>query len=75
VVTDLRALTHILTRATVFPKPEDTRNALRELFGEGLLVAEGATHRAQRRLLNKSAFAPNHVRNLSGVLLCKANEV
>jgi cytochrome P450 len=39
-----------------------------------VLVAEGAAHRAQRRVLNP-AFGPAQLRALTGVFLDKANEV
>jgi cytochrome P450 len=43
-------------------------------MGEGILVAEGDLHRAQRRLMNP-AFHPGATRELTGIFLDKANEV
>jgi cytochrome P450 len=44
------------------------------MMGEGVLIAEGDKHRAQRRLMNP-AFGPGQVRELTGIFLDKANEV
>jgi cytochrome P450 len=50
------------------------RRFLGRALGWGVLVAEGAPHRAQRRVLNP-AFGPAQVRELSGIFLDKSNEV
>jgi cytochrome P450 len=61
-------------RGDTFQKPKGTQEALGRIFGKGLLVAEGAAHRAQRKVINP-AFGPGQVRDLSGIFLDKANEV
>jgi cytochrome P450 len=71
--TDLKAINHINTRADVFQKPVFAQRALGQVFGNGLLIAEGDAHRAQRRVMNP-AFGPGHVRDLTGIFLDKANE-
>jgi cytochrome P450 len=47
---------------------------IRRAVGDGVLVVQGAQHRAQRRVMNP-AFGPAQVRELSGIFLDKANEV
>jgi cytochrome P450 len=73
-VTDLRALRFVFTGADAFHKPPAVRELLAHMLGRGVLVAEGAAHRAQRRAL-VPAFAPAQLRRLTGVFLDKANEV
>jgi cytochrome P450 len=72
--TDLRALTHVLTHTDVYQKPGHARRMLEQTLGRGVLVAEGDAHRVQRKALNP-AFGPGQVRDLTGVMLDKANEV
>jgi cytochrome P450 len=67
-------LNALLTRTDVFQKPVQTQRELARILGAGVLVAEGAQHRMQRRVLNP-AFGPGQVRDLSGVFLDKSNEV
>jgi hypothetical protein len=50
------------------------RRFLGRALGWGVLAAEGAPHRAQRRVLNP-AFGPAQVRELSGIFLDRSNEV
>jgi cytochrome P450 len=70
----LRAIQHVLAHSEEFAKSDFVRTLLRRILGESLLVAEGAPHRAQRRVMNP-AFGPVQVRELSSVFLDKANEV
>jgi cytochrome P450 len=74
VTTDLRALQHVLAHSDTFEKSLFVRRFLGRALGWGVLVAEGAPHRAQRRVLNP-AFGPAQVRELSGIFLDKSNEV
>ncbi|KZV96650.1 cytochrome P450 [Exidia glandulosa HHB12029] len=80
VTTDLRSNTHVLFASNVFQKSAPKRRGLRKLMGEGALWAEGAQHRAQRRLLNP-AFGISHVRDMtetfleSGAKACPLREI
>ncbi|EIN06781.1 cytochrome P450 [Punctularia strigosozonata HHB-11173 SS5] len=63
-VTDPRALHHILVKDET--KFEETRAFIelnKLIFGDGILSAEGAIHRAQRRILNPH-FSTNNLRTL-----------
>jgi cytochrome P450 len=71
---DPKAISHVLMRSDLYWKPESLRRDLIRMMGEGVLVAEGDKHRAQRRLLNP-AFGPGQVRELTAIFLDKANEV
>jgi hypothetical protein len=71
---DTRALAHILTHTDVYQKPAHTQRAIARLLGAGVLVAEGEQHRLQRKALNP-AFGPGQIRDLTGIMLDKANEV
>jgi hypothetical protein len=73
-VTDLRAIQHILQDSDAYHKPSTTRAALTHLVGRGVLVTEGDQHRMQRKALNP-AFGPGQLRDLTGIFLDKANEV
>jgi cytochrome P450 len=74
VTTDAFALAHVLQNPDVYRKPGYARRMIAQLLGKGLLVAEGDAHRAQRKALNP-AFGPGQLRDLTGVMLDKANEV
>jgi cytochrome P450 len=73
-VTDLKALTCILSRTSVYQKSDALRVTIRRYTGDGVLITEGDIHRAQRKLMNP-AFGPGQIRNLTGIFLDKANEV
>jgi cytochrome P450 len=64
----------VLSHAEIFRRTSVASRLGRHLFGDGVLVVEGAQHRAQRRVMNP-AFGPVQVRELSGIFLDKANEV
>lgn len=68
------ALNYILTHSDKFPKPELTRKFLVDLLGNGVLVAEGADHRRQRRVLNP-CFSPQSIRDVMPVFYDKAEEL
>jgi hypothetical protein len=72
--TDLRAIAHILHRTDVYQKPEMMQKIIERMLGRGVLVAEGEAHRIQRKALNP-AFGPGQLRDLTGVMLDKSNEV
>jgi cytochrome P450 len=72
--TDVRAIAHVLQRADIYQKPAHTQRALAQTLGAGLLVAEGDAHRIQRKALNP-AFGPSQIRDLTGIMLDKANEL
>lgn len=55
---DVKALNHILlARAYDYQKPSMTRKALDRILGKGLVSAEGAAHKRQRRLLQPAFTA------------------
>lgn len=72
--TSTSAIQHILNNWTVYVKPEQSRRALRNILGDGLLTAEGEMHRRQRKVLNP-AFATGYVRDVVPVFGDKANEL
>lgn len=63
---DPKALTYILNHSYDFPKPDEVRENVAELFGEGLLFAEGDAHKRQRRVMNPS-FARPYIRELTEI--------
>jgi cytochrome P450 len=72
--TDLRAMAHVLQHTEVYHKPWRTQKHLGDSLGYGLLVSEGEKHRIQRKALNP-AFGPSPVRELTAIMIDKANEV
>lgn len=68
------ALNYILSHHESFPKPELTRKFLIDLLGNGVLVAEGAEHKRQRRILNP-CFSPQSIRDVLPVFYDKAFEL
>ncbi|KZS96610.1 cytochrome P450 [Sistotremastrum niveocremeum HHB9708] len=71
---DVRALQYVLNHGEEFTKPEEVRNTLKKLGGEGLIWAEGAVHKRQRRVV-LNAFNNNNVRQLTEVIWEKALEL
>ncbi|EJU01812.1 cytochrome P450 [Dacryopinax primogenitus] len=63
---DPRAVAHILSHTEIYPKPEPTKAMLRSAIGEGLVVAEGETHKRQRRIMNPS-FSPGQIREVTPI--------
>ncbi|WWC72890.1 uncharacterized protein I206_106854 [Kwoniella pini CBS 10737] len=51
---DPLAISYILNHSETFPKPPQTRKAMSDMLGNGVLVAEGNDHKRQRKLLNPS---------------------
>ncbi|KAG2140907.1 cytochrome P450 [Suillus bovinus] len=68
---DTRALNHILTHSNDYQKPSRVRYTLSRIFGEGVLLAEGARHRQQRRIMNP-AFGPAQIRALTDIFFAKS---
>jgi cytochrome P450 len=73
-ITDARAIAYVLQTTEIYEKPLAFRRALAQMLGAGVLVAEGETHRIQRKALNP-AFGAVQIRELTGIMLDKANEV
>jgi cytochrome P450 len=72
-LTDLRALSHVLQHTEVYQKEGAFARSTIRLMGKGILSAEDEAHRAQRKVLNP-AFGPLQLREQTGVFLDKANE-
>ncbi|PWN31095.1 cytochrome P450 [Jaminaea rosea] len=51
-VSDPKALQHVLMNSYNFPKPAGLRAALANILGEGVLTAEGHKHKIQRKMVN-----------------------
>lgn len=74
-VTSPKALSEILvTKCYNFVRPEVARLQLAVVAGNGLLVAEGEEHKAQRKSLNPS-FTYRHIKDLYPVFWSKALEL
>ncbi|KAI0075930.1 cytochrome P450 [Panus rudis PR-1116 ss-1] len=69
--TDPRALHHILNTTDVYQRSGMSRANVRRILGSGILTTEGEEHRHQRRIMNP-AFAPAHIRELTGIFFDKA---
>ncbi|KAI0027308.1 cytochrome P450 [Vararia minispora EC-137] len=74
VTVDLKAIQHVLGSGYLYHKPDHVRFLLGAGLGEGLLFAEGETHRRQRKVMNP-AFGPAAVRAFTGTFVQKANEL
>ncbi|KAJ7486927.1 cytochrome P450 [Mycena latifolia] len=72
--TDTKALNHFLTNSNIYQKPEASRSNIAQIFGHGLLVAEGDEHRQQRKIMNPAFGAPQ-VRELTGIFVEKSLEL
>jgi len=68
------ALSYILSHPDTFPKPELTRQQMETFLGNGVLIAEGADHRRQRKILNPS-FSQAAVREMVPMFMDKAYEL
>ncbi|ORX39248.1 cytochrome P450 [Kockovaella imperatae] len=71
---DPKAIAHVLSHPDTFPKPDRARQQLAKTLGNGLLTAEGADHRRQRKALNPS-FSPLAVKNMQDIFFDKAYEL
>ncbi|TFY82541.1 hypothetical protein EWM64_g1476 [Hericium alpestre] len=62
-ITDPKAIQYILhTSGYKYPKPEENRGFVRLIVGQGIIWAEGETHRRQRKIMNP-AFSPAQLRS------------
>ncbi|KAF8584689.1 cytochrome P450 [Ramaria rubella] len=69
---DTRAIIHILSRSSDYIKPGFVRDTLASMTGQhGLLVAEGESHKRQRKILNPS-FTTSQVQELMPIFYEKA---
>ncbi|KIY62983.1 cytochrome P450 [Cylindrobasidium torrendii FP15055 ss-10] len=62
-ITDPKAVAHLLNHARDYPKHEGQRYALSRMVGPGVLVVEGDEHKRQRRVMNP-AFGNSYVKEL-----------
>ncbi|KAK9467714.1 cytochrome P450 [Lipomyces arxii] len=63
--------TILMTESYSFTKSELTRRSLKSILGDGIINAEGDSHRRQRKLLNPS-FTYGHVKSLTPIFMDKA---
>lgn len=54
---DPRAMMHILNRSSNYPKPEHTTTFLSVVLGNGLVTAEGAAHKRQKKIVTPAVSA------------------
>jgi len=71
---DPLAISHILQHSDTYTKPERVRKNMADLLGNGVLVAEGADHKNQRKILNPS-FSAGAVREMVPIFYDKAYEL
>ena len=67
-------MNHILQHTTVYEKPEPSRRLISSLIGLGMLSAEGAVHRIQRRVA-LPAFSAQAMRALVPLVFGKAAQL
>ena len=67
-------MNHILQHTTVYEKPEPSRRLISSLIGLGMLSAEGAVHRTQRRVA-MPAFSAQAMRALVPLVFGKAAQL
>ncbi|KAL2443696.1 Cytochrome P450 monooxygenase FSL4 [Exophiala dermatitidis] len=74
-VTSVKALQEILvSHEAEFTKPKATKERLRYITGNGLLLAEGEEHKIQRKVLMPS-FSFRHIKDLYPVFWYKARQL
>ncbi|KAJ7753000.1 cytochrome P450 [Mycena metata] len=71
---DTKAISHFLTHPESYQRPALSKYLLSRVVGPGLLVAEGAAHRQQRRIMSP-AFGTPQIRELIPLFLDKAIEL
>ncbi|KZO98276.1 cytochrome P450 [Calocera viscosa TUFC12733] len=71
---DPRAVAHVLSHTENYPKPVHLRTLLGATLGQGLLIAEGETHKRQRRIMNPS-FSPGQIREVTPIFFDTANQL
>ncbi|WOO86283.1 Cytochrome P450 monooxygenase FUM15 [Vanrija pseudolonga] len=74
ITSDLTTINYVLKNGYDFVKVPASARVLNNLLGAGLITAEGATHRRQRRVLNP-AFGPVQIKNLMPEFWNKAYEL
>lgn len=72
--TDMGFVGHVLQKSDDFIKPIRTQQLLERLLGNGVLIAEHATHRRQRRVLNP-AFSLAAIREMTPIFYDKSYEL
>jgi hypothetical protein len=71
---DPAALAHIMKRSDIYEKPWQSRSLITGLIGCGMLAAEGAVHRRQRRVASP-AFSPQNLRALVPLVFKKGTQL
>ncbi|KAG9003813.1 hypothetical protein FRB93_010829 [Tulasnella sp. JGI-2019a] len=71
---DPKAIAHIVNHPYDYPKPTQYREFLEQYMGKGVLVAEGADHRRQRKIMNP-CFGTAQIRGLMPIFYTKAFEL
>jgi cytochrome P450 len=64
----------LVTKCYDFPKPDDGRDILRIILGDGLVVSEGDVHKFQRKNLNPM-FSFRHIKDLYPLMWSKSVEL
>ncbi|ESK92976.1 cytochrome p450 [Moniliophthora roreri MCA 2997] len=71
---DPLSLSHVLKNTQVYEKPWQSRKLITSLIGEGMLSAEGQTHKRQRRVATP-AFSIQNMRALVPLVFRKGEEL
>ncbi|THG99229.1 hypothetical protein EW145_g7300, partial [Phellinidium pouzarii] len=75
-ITDLRAIAHVLANAYEYPKPDFVRDSLASMVAghDGLLTTEGEQHRRQRKII-APAFSVASIKAVMPIFWDKASEL
>ena len=65
---------HVTSNPTIYVKPRFMRLAIEAVIGNGILTAEGESHRRQRKVLNP-AFGIGYIREIVPIFSAKATDV
>lgn len=71
---DHRGLNHVLKHTNIDTKSDLLRDLVRRYMEEGLIVAEGARHKVQRKVSQKQ-FSMGGLKSLGQVVQNKSNQV
>ncbi|KAF8608828.1 cytochrome-450 hydroxylase [Ceratobasidium sp. AG-I] len=71
---DHRALTYVLNNSNKYQKPWQSRRVIGGLIGYGMLATEGATHRAQKKVITP-AFSSANLKDFLPIFFDKAVEL
>lgn len=71
---DPRALSHILQHTNIYTKSDLLRGLVRRYMKEGLIVAEGERHKAQRKVSQK-LFSMGGLKSMGQVVQDKSNQL